>query len=322
MAAHNNCPKYADSTQCAGYQDNKTCSHCDHNSAGFIPAPTERAPLEKNDKIRAAMDKILSIFQGNNLEIVTRAVFTAPAGFERPCDKWSFMNRIFTMCAGTDDARGYKQWQQVGRNVKKGSHAFTIFGPLIKKIEDKVTHEDKVLLYGFKSIPVFRYEDTEGADIPQAPKVEVQIPYNFNSIIAELKLTVQTSFFNGSCYGYYAPSRQLISLSSPDLAVFLHELSHAVDTHLGAVKKQAGQQTDREVVAEFSAAVVGAMMGYNVAYGTHKQYIEAYSFKELMQQLARCEKVIKFIMDRTTAMAPTIPAPTSISQTAIAEAMI
>jgi len=313
------CPRYKDNASCtAGSAGNKICMHCDHNSAGFTPAPAvvEHIKTDKQDKIKVAMNQILKIFEGDNLEIVSRAVFTAPAGFERPCDKWSFMNRIFMMCAGTDDARGYKQWQQVGRQVKKDTHAFSIFGPLIKKIEDKETGEDKVLLYGFKSIPVFRYEDTEGADIPQAPKAEVQIPYNFNSIIAELKLTVQTSFFNGSYYGYYAPARQIISLSSPDLAVFLHELAHAVDTHLGESKKRAGQQTDREVVAEFSAAVIGHMMGYKVSYGLHKKYIEAYSFRELMMQLARCEKVIKFIMERTTAMAPYILAPSCPSQAA------
>ena len=129
------CPRYQDTTSCTeGSAGNKICMHCDHNSAGFTPAPVV---TDKQDKIKVAMNQILKIFEGDNLEIVTRAVFTAPAGFERPCDKWSFMNRIFMMCAETDDARGYKQWQQVGRQVKKDTHAFSIFGPLIKNIEDK-----------------------------------------------------------------------------------------------------------------------------------------------------------------------------------------
>jgi len=38
----------------------------------------------------------------------------------------------------------------------------------MKKIHDEKTGEDKTILYGFKSIPVFRYEDTNGADIPEA----------------------------------------------------------------------------------------------------------------------------------------------------------
>lgn len=64
-----------------------------------------------NPKIRAAMDKILKIFESDNLEIVTRAVFQHPEGarYAKPSDKWSFLNRIMMMIEDTEDARGYNQ---------------------------------------------------------------------------------------------------------------------------------------------------------------------------------------------------------------------
>jgi len=312
-----NCPRYADSEQCEhGAQDNKTCAHCDHNAKGYTPSqlPTTEIPqiTNKADKVKAAMDTILKIFEQDNLEVVTRAVFTAPAGYEKPCDKWSFMNRIFMMLNETEDARGYKQWQAVGRNVTKGSHAFSIFGPLMHKVKDEKTGENKTILTGFKAIPVFRYEDTEGEQLPDMPKLNLEIPCQFDSIIKELQLTVKAMAFHGDYYGYYAIGRQTIVCCTPEIKTFLHELSHAVDDKLHGLK--GGQHNDQEVTAEFSAAVVGHLMGYKIPYGNCKQYIEGYSFRELMHQLNRCEKVIKFIVDRTTAnIEPIISPAPSIS---------
>ncbi len=309
MAAHNKCPKYADTNACPGYENNKTCSHCDHNKQGYT-AITEQTKQDKQDKIKAAMDNLLKIFESGNLEVVTRAVFRAPEGSQIPSDSWSFMNRIFMMCAGTDDARGYRQWQTAGRQVKAGSSSFYIFAPMIKKYEDKETHEEKIALYGFKNIPVFRIEDTDGAPVIRS-SFEVNIPCNFDSILNEMGLTVKTMAFNGSAYGYYSPSHKVICMATPEIKTFLHELSHAVDDKMHHLR--GGQHNDQEVVAEFSAAVIGQMMGYKIPLGNCKQYIEGYSFRELMHQLNRCEKVIKFIMDRTSAPAM-IPAPCAMAE--------
>lgn len=194
----------------------------------------------------------------------------------------------------------------------KGSKAIYIFAPMMKKVEDAKTHEEKTILFGFRPVPVFRLEDTEGEDIPEAPKFNIEIPARFDGIVSELGLRVKTMAFNGGFYGYYSASKKVIALCTPEIKTFLHELSHAVDDKLHGLKH--GQQNDQEVVAEFSGAVIGCMMGYKIPLGNSKQYIESYSFKELLHQLNRCEKVIKFIVDRTTVTAPiTSPAPTSVS---------
>ncbi len=39
----------------------------------------------------------------------------------RPSSKWSLRNRLLMLSAGTSDARGYRQWREVGRHVRAGS---------------------------------------------------------------------------------------------------------------------------------------------------------------------------------------------------------
>jgi len=199
----------------------------------------------------------------------------------------------------TEDARGFNQWKQAGRYIKKGSKAFYILAPMFKKVIDE--NEEKQILAGFRAVPVFRFEDTEGSPLIKE-NFKVNIPFEFNNIIKELGLKVDAVRFNGAVYGSYSPSRKEIKLASPEIDVFLHELSHAVDDRLNGLK--AGQHKDQEVTAEFSGAVIGYLMGYKVPMGNIKSYIEHYSFKELLSSLSRIEKVVTYVIERTGVEQP------------------
>jgi len=87
-----------------------------------------------NPKIKAAMDKILKLFESDNLEIVTRAVFQYPEGatYARPSDKWSFLNRLIMLINETEDARGFNQCMTPGdMSIKEVS--FVHLRPLDEK---------------------------------------------------------------------------------------------------------------------------------------------------------------------------------------------
>ncbi len=256
--------------------------------------------MPENPKIKLAINTLLQMFKEENLPKVAMAVFK---GNDIPSDHWSFLNRILMYLNNTEDARGFKQWQQVGRYVKKGSKAFYILAPIFKKITEEKTLEsgetikqEKQILAGFKAVPVFRFEDTEGAPLIKE-NFKVNIPYEFNSIIQELGLKIDAVRFSGMAYGSYNLETKSIKLASPEIEVFLHELSHAVDDRFNGLK--AGQHKDQEVTAEFSAAVIGHLMGYKVPLGNIKEYIEHYSFKELLGSLSRIEKIVNFVIERT-----------------------
>ncbi len=182
--------------------------------------------MPSSDRIKEAMETLLKIFKEDNLEKVARAVFR---GGDIPADKWSFLNRVLMYLNDTEDARGFRQWQQVGRYVKKGSKAFYIIAPVTKKItaektleSGEIVKQEKQVLAGFKGIPVFRIEDTDGAPMIRE-EFQVNIPYEFNDIIKELGLKVQPVRFCGSSYGSYNLINKEIRLASPDIEVFLHE---------------------------------------------------------------------------------------------------
>ena len=70
-----------------------------------------------------------------------------------PSSAWSFNNRFIQAIHGTNDARGFKQWKDSGRSVKKGAKSFRILGPCTRTIEND-EGEKRSVLYGFKG---FRY---------------------------------------------------------------------------------------------------------------------------------------------------------------------
>lgn len=263
--------------------------------------------MEENGRVRDAMETVIEAFEQDNLEKVALAVFK---GEGKPSDKWSFFNRLIMLMHDTFDARGFKQWKGVDRKVKKDAKAFHILGPVHKKVPvkkkseeidedgevmevEEVVYVDK--LVGFKPIPVFRYEDTEGEPLPEED-FQVDIPFEFNGIIEELGVKVRTTAFR-YYYGRYNIQSKEIVLSSPELMVFLHELSHAVDDKLNGI--EGGQNPLQEVVAEFSAAVIGYLIGYQVPLGNVRDYIEYYGFKELFRALNRVEKVVNYIIGKT-----------------------
>ncbi|MBO8180952.1 MAG: M48 family peptidase [Archaeoglobus sp.] len=264
----------------------------------------------KKERIREAMETVLKAFESNP-EKVALAIFR---GNEKPSDSWSFFNRLIMLMNETKDARGFRQWQKVGRKVKKGAKAFYILAPVRKKVPVKVRRVEKAVVEGeevtmeieetvmveklvsFKPIPVFRYEDTEGEPLPEE-NFSVEIPCEFKGIIEELNLKVETTAFR-KYYGTYNLKTKVIKLASPELIVFLHELCHAVDDHLHGI--QGGQIPLQEVVAEFSAAVIAYLLGYRIPLGNVKEYIEGYGFVNLFKAFARVERVVGFVVERTS----------------------
>ena len=266
----------------------------------------------KNQRVRDAIDEIILAFKNGDLHNIAPAVFKSDN--QRPSDSWSFYNRLLMELSGTQDARGFRQWKEVGRSVKKRAKAFYILVPVYRTYADTAEAEIEVSGGGhetvietrvargnmwFKPAPVFRYEDTEGKELEE-DHFDAEIPCDFNPLIKELQLSVETEGFRKLYYGAYSSHRKKIILASPEIQVFLHELSHAVDDKLNGI--QPGQQPDQEIVAEFSAAVIGYLKGYDIKLEHSKEYIQSYANpKDIFDLLGRIEEVVNYIITKTSA---------------------
>jgi len=259
------------------------------------------------NKVRQVMDELVARFESGDVPAALAVAIIRPPK-DRPCSRWSFHNRVLQSLEGTADARGYRQWQQVGRQVKKGAKAFTILGPrmVTETKEDKRTHEEvkRSKLIGFVAIPVFRYEDTEGEALPGYEPPE---PPPLEEVAARLGVTVSYAGSDGGTAGGYWVEEKKIVLASHDPSVYLHELAHAAHYQVEPTLKPTGEDPYKEIVAELSAAALARLylpadqqnLGYKrgyIAYYAKRQEITL--AKACLNVLATVGKVLALILDQ------------------------
>ncbi len=231
---------------------------------------------KRQERVDSVLNGIVDLFtNGDVAAAVAIATFPTP---DIPLAKWSLRNRVIAMIAGTGDARGFRQWESVGRNVVKGKRAFYILAPLLVKdrkggVDSK--GKPKMIVIGFKGIPVFRAEDTEG-DALNYPKHE--LPAHPLSEVAEAwGIDIKTAGFAGHAYGW-TDGKGNITLCTPNERTFFHELGHCADAR--SYKLKGGQDAVQEIVAELTAATLARLVGREMPNdGRSKGYIQGYATK-------------------------------------------
>ena len=212
------------------------------------------------EKASSELDKVVQLFSSTQLpDLCAKALINAP---ELPSSKWSFGNQILMLLSGTSDARGYKQWNEVGRHVRAGARAFRILGPVFveKQLEGSSPNDDEEtveVLVGFRAIPVFRYEDTEGEDLPtyapRDPPPLLEVAGRFGMRVNYLRLSA-------GVYGMTDYEAKIIALATEDWTVFFHELAHALHRSFEP-KSGHGQEPEAETTAQLVAATLARLYG-------------------------------------------------------------
>lgn len=253
--------------------------------------------MVSTEKALGIMKGLVELFSTTQFpDTMSKAYIKAP---DVPASKWSWNNRILIAYGGTLDARGYKQWEAVGRYPKKGTKAIYILGPRLinrKSDEDKDKkgkdgngkEKKEKILVGFRSIPVFRYEDTEGKPLEEYKPKELPPLYDlakFNGIDVRWTNTVE-----GECGSIVLENKAMrLSTESPD--TFLHELIHFYDLK-NRDDVVNGQDKTQEIVAQLGACVLAKMYGYDFKEYTWN-YIASYSETKDPEKIGReCIAVI------------------------------
>jgi antirestriction protein ArdC len=158
--------------------------------------------------------------------------------------RFSFSNQmlIAAQCPHATYVAGYRKWQQLSRQVRKGERAIRILGYSTKKITrtDPGTGEeveDRLIRYPVLS--VFDISATDGDPIPQDP---YRLPTGDGPDGALARLigwlesegwTLRQLPLAGTCEGYTDHQRHIIATAAnlepaARLVVLLHEAAHAV----------------------------------------------------------------------------------------------
>jgi len=256
------------------------------------------------DRVEEATQRLITLFESGELPKALQLDFIRVAQGARPSDAWSLGNRLLMLLAGTDDARGYRQWEAVGRHVKKGAKAFYILAPLTRMVEetDPETGEkrERVIVRGFKTVPVFRLEDTEGEPVTYLDLAPPRLP-PLAEIAQAWGYRITYGPGDGRCYGWTSAGAREIHLMTTDRVVYWHELGHAADARTHDL--QGGQHPDQEIVAETVAATVALLYGEQPArLAWSRDYIEGYarsvhksSTAAMMSLLARVQQALQEI---------------------------
>ncbi|MCA9958313.1 MAG: hypothetical protein KC443_04735 [Anaerolineales bacterium] len=249
---------------------------------------------------KATAEKIVEAFKSGNVPQPLAQVFIKR---DVPMMQWSVLNQFGCILSGCTDARGFKQWQEADRHVKKGEKAASyILVPLRKTIrEENEAGEAETRpgpLYGFKGIPVFDVSQTEGEPLPEMTNEQTFID-NLPLLAVAQAFGLKVHTFDGrfqSALGLYSPARQFIALGVENLSTWFHELIHAADDRAGNLTEK-GQHWRSEVVAELGGATLACMIGMEESADVDGawKYVERYAIAAEIEPITACIRVLERI---------------------------
>jgi hypothetical protein len=254
--------------------------------------------MKLSDKAQEALDKVVEQFKSGDLSPVVKLVrIRLPQ--DAPAARWTFSNRVLAYAqTGSVDCRGYRQWQDAGRQVQKGSRAAYILSPVLVKRQTEDGGEEERLV-GFRAIPVFGYRDTKAEKedaLQYAPK---ELP-PLHDVAQRLGLKVAFAPTKPGSLGNCKTDGSSITLGSEDPAVFFHELAHAAHKRVMGKKLRGGQDPHQETTAELAAAVLMQLYGLDDRTGNAWKYIAGYNedpLRAIMKATDEVGKVLVLLLD-------------------------
>lgn len=256
-----------------------------------------------------AVENIVQMFTEEKFpaQLARVLIKRADNDIEKPSDRWSILNQLIMLNTGkTTDARTYKQWNEVGRYVKKGAKAFQIIAPIVKKVKTDDDNEEESRLIGFRGMSVFAVENTEGKEITITDYTPQHIDINAEKLIRITeKLGCKVSYlpYGSKVLGTYHPLERKIILRSEDYDVLAHEVGHFLHDLTEGINSV--DRNTAEIIAELTAAVLCEMNGVHGYERQSFDYIREYSrandakavIKAINKVLATVEKNIAVIID-------------------------
>lgn len=215
---------------------------------------------------------------------------------------YSFNNQLLVALQAPEATRvtGFKKWQSLGRQVRKGEKAIKILAPRTFKTEteqdDGTTKTDRRMY--FVSVPVFSFEQTEGDELPticepvqgdsHADYIDRLVTYAQD----KLGYTVTFEPIPGGAEGRASMSTRTITVNSDldanaRLSVLIHECCHVA----GQVDYTNYSREDAEQICEAVAMLTCSSLGLDTS-DSSVGYIAGWAARQSLDALKTHAKLI------------------------------
>lgn len=233
---------------------------------------------------------------------------------------WGNALLILRQCPEATVIAGYRVWQSMGRQVRKGEKAIRILAPAgharYVTVNEDGEEEERQGRMRFRAAAVFDISQTdplEGTEDANAAAVQPVVLTGEDAITAELEramnefltgagVTVQTGNTGGSL-GWYRPNDQTIRIAThltgnARLKTLIHEAAHWRAGHTSGL-----DAATIETVAEASAYVVMRHYGIDTT-GYSAPYIAQWAgdTKALKRNLAAIQQTASALIDATVEL--------------------
>ena len=228
---------------------------------------------------------------------------------------------IRAQCPVATAVLGYRQWEALGRHVRRGEHGLRIFAPLARRIErdNPETGETEVarLIGGFRLVAVFDVSQTDGDPLPVDPVrprlVDGAAPDGMWETLARHVIEsgfvlerVPTIESHPLANGVTIRDRHLVQVAtegrSPaqQVKTLAHELAH-VRLHDDATTPREIAEVEAESVAFLVAEAFGLdTSDYSVPYVAGWGATDAAAVLRVADRVQRCAAAILVLDDLAT----------------------
>lgn len=170
--------------------------------------------------------------------------------------RYSFNNCILIAMQYPDASRvaGYKTWQSMGRQVKKGEKAISILAPCPHKKQVEYENEKgekelrEVTFTTYKAVPVFDIAQTEGKELPEVCKSlsgDVDGYAKLREVLADVSpVKIEDEDITNGANGYFNHVEKRIAIrkgmsEAQTIKTTVHEIAHSMMHGADSDREQA-----------------------------------------------------------------------------------
>jgi len=185
--------------------------------------------------------EVLARLQAGIQDLTISQRWMAWLRFSRRFRRYSFHNQILILSQRPTAVRvaGYRAWQEMGRQVRRGERGIAILAPIrISDNQGRSEEDEQELAVGFRVVRVFDLEQTEGPEPPRPldDLGDLTPGFELSRLLeqaADLGFSVEFADLSGERHGDCSHALRRIRLrqgmgSAQTLKTAAHELAHAI----------------------------------------------------------------------------------------------